>query len=372
MFPQPGAKAGTAELDVGLQVFAFYHANLHPRGSRFVHVCTRNCESPLLGLSSGWLRGQTLQKADSCGRILVRFAGPFQDPLLGPAESLDVSVPCALVRTSDSVGCPGASSSARAATSMNSTLLPKQRPLLSILLIRCWDYRAMSTWSDFAVASDGMLRDLLDGECGIFPSLAGEFELYTAFVRSSSDLKILSEHWAQAVLAGQNQVVWYFLWPCQSADANTSSGCVRERDFFDLQQRMERVGLRSGWPHPHMLYAQLAGKLWVPQMSLNRDYRIPPTVRVHHADVRRNSHSVAAQAIDDLVRLRDHVWGSGSTRDVSSFRGVAKLGFSWQGDDVVPFEGPKNLADVLRRLLAGRGNEQLSCIAACLHETGVV
>lgn len=86
MFPQPGAKAGAAEFDVGLQVFAFYHANLHPRGGRFVHVCTRSRESPLLGLSSGWLRGQTLQKADSSGRILVRFAGPFQDALLGPAD----------------------------------------------------------------------------------------------------------------------------------------------------------------------------------------------------------------------------------------------------------------------------------------------
>ncbi|CAE7307532.1 ebh [Symbiodinium microadriaticum] len=361
MFPQPGAKAGAAEFDVGLQVFAFYHANLHPRGSRFVHVCTRSRESPLLGLSSGWLRGQTLQKADSSGRILVRFAGPFQDPLLGPAETLDISVPHELVRTADSIGFADERSSARAATSTTS-LLPRQRPLLSILLIRCWDYRAMSTWSDFAVANDGMLRDLLDGECGIFPSLAGEFELYTAFVRTSTDLKILSEDWAQAVLAGQNQVVWYFLWPCQNADADVSSGCVRERDFFHLQQRMERVGLRSGWPHPHMLYEQLAGKLWVPQMSLNRDYRIPPTVRVHHADVRRNSHSAAAQAIDDLVHLRDHVWSGSSTRDVSSFRGVAKLGFSWQGDDVVPFEGAKNLADVLCRLLEGRGNEQLSCL----------
>merc|ERR1719223_2523323 len=74
--------------------------------------------------------------------------------------------------------------------------------LLSALVVRWWDYWSNTTWSDYSVTSDGLHRDLVDGRCGLFPSLAGEFELYTAFVKHSSDLEGLSEHWAQAALQG--------------------------------------------------------------------------------------------------------------------------------------------------------------------------
>ncbi|CAE7558155.1 unnamed protein product [Symbiodinium natans] len=370
MLPEPGCRTGAQELDAGLPVIAFYHANLHPRGSRFVHVCTRSGRSPIAGLSSGWLRGEILQKADRSDHVLVRFAGPFQDPLAGFAETLDIPVPHALVRRADSV--LGADEDRavhdRCPKVWTRNSRPCQQPLLSVLLLRWWDYRANSTWSDFAVTNDGMLRDLMDGECGVFPSLAGEFELYTVFVQRSADLETLSENWAQAVLAGINQVVWYFLWPCPRSDADQVAGCVREHSFFQLQQRMERVGLRSGWPHPSMLYCQLAGKLWIPQMSLNRDYRVPPTVRVHHADVRRDPLAAAQHAIDDLLWLRREVWGDTPAENAfntSTVRGVAKLGFSWQGDDVIPFAGVENLGRVLCRL-AGQNNEQLTCVAACL------
>jgi len=241
--------------------------------------------------------------------------------------------------------------------------LPSLPPpmVLSVLVVRWWDYWSNTTWSDYSVTSDGLHRDLVDGRCGLFPSLAGEFELYTAFVKHSSDLEGLSEHWAQAALQGQHTVAWYFLWPQQLLDAHRSNGCVREQALFELCQRMERVGIRSGWPHPSQLYRQLCGKLWIPQMSLNPAYRVPPTTRVHYADMRCGAQAAADRAIDTLLGIRHKVWGMPPVSP-SSFRGVAKLGFSWQGDDVLPFQGSGNLARVLLKLFEQCRSEQLLCL----------
>ncbi|CAJ1377882.1 unnamed protein product [Effrenium voratum] len=335
MFPEPQVDRCLQAFEAGEEVLAFYHSNLHPRGHRFVHVCALKGQ-PLCGLSSGWLWA-TVQHLKRPGdpRVQVRFVGPFRDPLLGTVEVLDLQLPSGLVRPKG--------------------WAPAQ-PLLSVLLLRWWDYGVNPTWSDFAVTNDGMLRDLVDGPCGLFPVLAGEFELYTVFIKRSADLEAVLEHWAQAVLQGINTVVWYFLWPCLRRDADTEAGCVREKLFFDLQRRMERVGLRSGWPHPSMLYRQLCGKLWVSQMCLNKGFRVPPTVTVHYTDVRSDPHAAAQQALSSLERLRARLGGAGAAR------GVAKLGFSWQGDDVLPFDGVDNLARVLCRLLGKQGSEQLTCL----------
>lgn len=316
----------TCSLEVGRSVFAFYHSNLHR--TRSVQLCSGVSE-PLCGLSSGWLPATVLRISD---RITVSLAGPFMDPMLGGSDTLELSLPRSLVRTEAT------------------------RPLLSLLLFRWWDYRSNGTWSDYVVTSDGMLQDILDGPCGVFATLPGDFELYTVFVRASKDLEGISEHWAQAVLQGLNTVAWYFLWPCQGSEL---PGCVDEKQFFALQQRMERVGIRSGWPHPSALYRQLCGKLWVAQMSLNEAFRVPATVRVHCADVRNDPMTTALTAIQGLLRL------CGQSMAVEEFRGVTKLGFSWQGDDVLPFIGPENLARVLQTLLDQPQSEQPNCLAPC-------
>eukprot|EP00438_Fugacium_kawagutii_P027158 Skav219932 [mRNA] locus=scaffold4801:75977:76669:- [translate_table: standard] len=208
-----------------------------------------------------------------------------------------------------------------------------------------------------------MLRDLMDGPCGIFPVLAGDFEMYTMFVKKSEDLERVSEHWAQAVLQGLNAVVWYFVWPCQREDADTIPGCVNEQSFFALQRRMERVGLRSGWPHPSTLYRQLCGKLWLPQMSLHSEWGVPATVKVQFADIKRDGQAAAKRAIDSLMFVGAQR-GTSKQQSAKDFHGVAKLGFSWQGDDVLPFIGIGNLSRVLQRLLNQPGSEQLHCFAA--------
>ena len=337
-------------MTAGQEVLAFYHSNLHPQDHRFVHLCSNYFTQPLAGLSSGWLMATVLRdKTPEDTEVLVRFQGPFCDTLHGLADVVDMHLPEQLV-------CPAGGP-------------PKHQPLLSVLVVRWWDYTVNPTWSDYAVTNDGMLRDLMDGPSGIFTVLTGDFEMYTVFVQKSEDLEAISEHWAQAVLgAGLNTVAWYFVWPCQRADADTIPGCVGEQRFFALQQRMERAGIRSGWPHPSTLYRQLCGKLWLPQMSLHKEYRVPTTVKVHFADVRRDAQAAAKRAIDSLLVIGAHK-GS-STMPANGFHGVAKLGFSWQGDDVLPFVGILNLSRVLQRLLNQPGSEQLHCFAAWPATTG--
>jgi len=276
--------------------------------------------------------------------VHVRFSGLFRDAVAGCSEGLEMRVHASLVRLQGS----------------------QERPppvLLSVLAVRWWDYASNAAWSDYSVTSDGLHRDLIDGPCGPACTLAGEFEVLSAFVGCDADLGRLSEHWARAALRGANVVAWYLLWPQRSAAAGRAAGAVGERQLFALCERLERVGIRSGWPHPAGLYRQLCGKLWLPQMSLSREHRVPPTTAVQRADVRCDAARAAEQAVDALLRLRREVWGpaaGGASRE--EFQGVAKLGFSWQGDDVLPFRGVGNLARVLRRLLEQRHSEQCLCL----------
>lgn len=355
-FPEPRAPVRLRRIEAGEQVLAFYHSNHHPHGFRYVRVWHRIDVLPLVGLSSGWLRATALaawdpDEAEQRRRVgdndalylHVRFEGLFRDPVAGACDGLDMHVHASLVRPWDA----------------NSEQPPTA--LLSLLLVRWWDYWSNTVWSDYSVTSDGLLRDLVDGPCGPYAELAGEFEAFTAFVRFSSDLDKLSAHWAQAALRGTNTAAWYFLWPQQRVAADQTGGSVREQRFFALCQRMERAGIRSGWPHPSSLYRQLCGKLWIPAMSLCREHGLPPTTRVQYADVRVDPLRAAERALTSLAAIRREVWGQPPVSP-SEFRGVAKLGFSWQGDDVLPFHGVDNLARVLRRLLEQRHSEQLLCL----------
>lgn len=353
-FPEPRSPVILPALPVGSEVLAFFHANHHPNGLRYVRTLHRADITPLVGLSSGWLRATLLdgwdpveaQRMAAAGDmealyIHVRFNGVFRDTMAGASDGLDMPVHAGLVKVTGD---------------------KPPAVVLSALVVRWWDYWSNTTWSDYSVTNDGLLRDLVDGPCGMYATLAGEFEVYTVFVRCTLDVERISAHWAQAALHGANTVAWYFLWPQQSVFADRTGGCIREKALFALAQRMERCGIRSGWPHPSSLYRQLCGKLWIPQMSLNRDFRVPPTTRVQYADVSADAGRAADQAVAALRAIRREIWGDAEAVPEGELRGVAKLGFSWQGDDVLPFRGAENLARVLVRLLEQKKSEQVLCL----------
>eukprot|EP00811_Abedinium_folium_P025421 NODE_3631_length_2007_cov_9.115957.p1 GENE.NODE_3631_length_2007_cov_9.115957~~NODE_3631_length_2007_cov_9.115957.p1 ORF type:complete len:559 (+),score=132.98 NODE_3631_length_2007_cov_9.115957:96-1772(+) len=385
-------KDAATALPIPREVLAFYRANSHPGGYRYLHVPGPYVGAPLAGLSAGWLPAVLLEgeasklgESDSMFGIVegdaghtaddaaavsdaaapavadpllrVRFHGWFCDSYHGAVEGLEQSVPRTLLRPFVAGEVP-------------------PRPLLSLLCVRWWNYWEQNWWSDYNVTSDLMLCDLLDGPCSVHRTLPGEYEAYTVFVRCSEDLTLISEQWARWVLRGFHAAAWYFLWPTAiPPGVEQRPGCVCERAFFALAQRLERAGIRSAWPHPSQLYRLLCGKLWVPQMSLNRDYRVPPTVRVHFQEFAADSGSAVRTALQRLAEAQRLIWGEAAS-DASSpetIRGVAKLGFSWMGKDVIGFIGAAKLEQALRRLLFGTGgSEQVVCLVQSMVPAVIV
>lgn len=351
-------------LDGKRKVVAFYNSNHHPEGYRFVHVASPVFASPLVGISAGWLPGLVVSTdneasqangiASDAPSVRIRFHGWFCDPYRGSMESLEMMVPRHLVREQ--------METATDACEGESEAYQPQRPLLSILCVRWWDYWTTRWWSDYNVTSDHMLVDLFDGPCGVNQKLPGEYEVHTVFVRRSEDLSLVSDLWARCSLRGHQTVGWHFLWPTARAPGRDQrAGCVCERHFFDMLQRLERVGIRTCWPHPSQLYRLLCGKLWIAQMSLNTNYRVPATIRVHFQEFVTDPSGTAKSALEQLGAWHQHVWGD-VAETVENFKGVAKLGFSWQGKDVVPFVGPEGLEQALRKLLVAEGSMQLICL----------
>jgi len=234
---------------------------------------------------------------------------------------------------------------------------PPRQPLVSILCLRWYDYWSdPNPCSDYSILNDGYFTDLFHGPCSMGRLLSGEYEVYTIFVKSTRDLQQLSPLSLRAMLKGQNAAAWYFVWP-----SIEGTGFVREPEFFSFCQQMERAPLRSCWPHESTLYRQLCGKLWIPQMSLNGRYRVPPTTRVQYAEFQRNGRKAALRALDSIMRIRRTVWGKPEV-PVDSFRGVVKLGFSWCGSDVLPFQGLHSLVTNIRKLFESEACENTICL----------
>lgn len=167
----------------------------------------------------------------------------------------------------------------------------------------------------------------------------------------------------RSCLKGRHCVAWYLLWPVRGD--SMKAGCVCERRFFELCARMERVSLRSCWPHDSHTYSVLAGKMWACQMCLNKAYRVPPTTRVHFADFLRAPGKTASKAMATLTYLSETLWGTTLGAE-EECEGVIKLGFSWCGQDVLPFKGLASMVASLERLFNQWNSEQTVCLVQTL------
>jgi len=268
------------------------------------------------------------------------FRGGCRNLCSASCRTVDMDVPVALVRPRHSAPPP---------------------PLLSVLCLRWFDYWSDCQWSDYTVTSDTMLSDLFLGPLSVREQLAGEYEVCSVFVKTGNDLLGLDPHWLRGRLRGKRVVTWNLLWPVMTASAGRYDGCVGEREFFSCCARMERARLRSAWPHPSHLYRVLCGKMWIPQMCLSTQHRVPPTTRVHFAEFQRSGKRVARRALDHLMVLRSRLWSKAPV-PLNEFQGVVKLGFSWCGGDVLPFMGLESLCANIERLFTQPGCEQLICL----------
>lgn len=109
------------------------------------------------------------------------------------------------------------------------------------------------------------------------------------------------------------------------------------------------------------LYRFLCGKLWIPQMSLNEDYRVPPTVRIHYSDFKASGPIACSRALKALNSIQANVWGKDEV-SADAWKGVVKLGFSWGGFDVRPFKGLKSLEKNVQQLFEQKDCENPTCL----------
>lgn len=337
-------------------VRAFYHMNDHPGGFRYVRVPNSPPEGTpeavaTIGLSTGWIPATVAEdwkpgqkEAGQDDRVLVKLHGHFVDVYNldpEPVKGMYWRVKRSLVRQTSA-----ASSVARA---------PQAKLELSLLVVRWWDYynknnRRSRTHN---VANEEMLLDVLEGPHSPHAEFgeSGAYEVHSAFVRSGEDLEAISSSLAQNMRA-QQKAAFYFLWPTQRvAVEKKQAGCVSETSLFALMKRMEDLGVQSRWPHPRPLYRELSGKLWIARTSQGRpELRVPPTVMVDLERWQADQDSAVKDIITELKSIGDQ---GEQEKAVDSYRGVVKLGFSWMGEDVLPFTGPKELWKALTQLLDG-------------------
>lgn len=361
------AEALQRPLAVGEAVRAYYHMNDHPHGYRYVRMIdgapeeTPEGVGAAVGLSSGWIPA-TVQEdwkpgqasSDPQERVLVRLHGTFadaynQDPK--PVKGMYWRVPRSLVRPMG---------------------MPQLKLELSLVVFRWWDYwnQRNKRSRSHNVANEEMLLDVLQGPDSPHDAFGrqGAYEVYSAFVRGTSDLQNLGAQLA-AAMRGSRRVALYFLWPTQRpAVERRLPACVSETAFFQLQSRMEEAGIRTCWPHDQRLYRELSGKLWVPRVCRDLpELHVPATVRVDMDSWLADPRTTAEAIISELQQLRGK---APETHRASPglFRGVAKLGFSWMGEDVRPFSGPTELEKVLSQLLDGAPRDAVCLVQERVEE----
>jgi len=331
----------------GQEVVAFFNANRHPDGRRYVKVADRLTRSPVHGMSCGWVKAVVLERfgpdtavSQKEPLVSVRFHGTFHDPHPegGCVEELDMNVSPSLVKT-------------------NKFDVPPL--LLSVACVRWYDYWSQREWSDENVTSDKMLVDLFDGPGSMGEVMPGEYEVYTFFVRSSEDLTRIRGDLVRGMLKAPNISAWYFLRPTKHSVHD--GGYVSDYEFFEMCQLVERAGVPTGWPQATHLHRVLSGKFWTPQMSLNADFRVPATSRVHYQEFAEFGDEASKSALEALLDIRQSV-RSGTRPPVEEVKGVVKLGFSWDGEDVLPFHGVQSLTRVLERVFEQPNSTQIVCI----------
>ncbi|CAK0885294.1 unnamed protein product [Prorocentrum cordatum] len=248
MASRAAARDAPGPLKAGSGVWAFYHAPSHRQGFRYVRLLEseeggRPAEAApgagTVGLSTGWVEATVAEDwrpAEGGGKsaqVVVHLRGFFADPYRPDPEPVD----CMYWKLGRGLVRP----------------LDESRPPveLSLFVARWWQYdnpeaRARS----HNILHKGLMEDVLEGKGSPHEAFgtAGQYEVYTAFVRGGEDLDALGEGLA-AQLHSRRRAALYFLWPSQRLGRERfAAGYVAERSLTGLMRRMEAGGVRPGPP----------------------------------------------------------------------------------------------------------------------------
>eukprot|EP00397_Hematodinium_sp_SG-2012_P016465 GEMP01016798.1.p1 GENE.GEMP01016798.1~~GEMP01016798.1.p1 ORF type:complete len:370 (+),score=100.25 GEMP01016798.1:537-1646(+) len=202
---------------------------------------------------------------------------------------------------------------------------------------------------------------------GLQEFLPCDFETFTLFLKSSEDAVRFQESALTTMMKGRHRAALFYLWPTQKCHASDEKAFCEERAFFGLMERVEAAGVPSRYPAPAHLYRLLCGKQMYTNMCLNKEFKVPVSVRVHASEVLRDPEEAARNSLAALNSLRKMLWNKGP-----SDGGVIKLGFSWMGKDVLPYRGESELRNKLVEIFSKMQQIPTSCFVQEFVDSRIV
>jgi len=262
-------------------------------------------------------------------------------------------------------------------------------PALSLLLVRWGGEHPVGAgvegdggWGKFGCPPcDEYVSAMVSGGVSCHPLLGGkdgrlcDFEIFNIFVRNSRDAFDMQQMapWLAAMLQGNKKVSFWMLWPAEWEDAGGAdyAGYVERRAMFCAMRACEAAGLRSGFPHPADLYEVITSKSWLAALALQPAAHLPAATLVSKGSVVNDPRRAAKHALAALSQIRHRSpfpVGPGErpapsvVNKAGIWKGVVKLGWSWEGRFVLSFEGEEQLAARLTEMMSQPGCLASSCI----------
>lgn len=194
---------------------------------------------------------------------------------------------------------------------------------------------------------------------GAYQNLGADYETISVFVQNSEDLASIRPCQVLPLMRGSVRAGAYFLWPIEFADGHEYPGYVERDRLIRVMTLAEAAGIPTRFPHSAHLYKVFASKEWTTWCCLQPKLKVPLTTQVSRSSISMDARQAAQLALSALASLQKFraSWSEDvQMRVPGPPKGIAKLGYSWEAQDVVKWTNPQQLADGLFDLASQEGS----------------
>jgi hypothetical protein len=232
---------------------------------------------------------------------------------------------------------------------------PPPVPAASLFVLRPADGDDVNEWDENSwghtgsSVSDTYIHNIFAN--GVHAQLGPDYEVMTTFIRNSGEMDKISEQYIRSAFSGRHLGSMMFGWVCAFEDdpvPNCAAGFLNSDKFFNLQRRLEAIGIHSRFPHPSHFHRTIIAKDLYANLCLNSKLRLPKCVKINRASARTDPTGAARKAIHNLESLMNG-------RSLGTLGGVTKLGYSWEAMDVRTFNGVEGLSSQISDLFFQNG-----------------
>ena len=295
-------------LKAGTSVRAFYDMYDHPHGYRFVKMLEMprdglalDSDPPVVGVSQGWIPATVAEDYDpkQCAGdgVLVKLHGFFEDAYREekPVCGMLWKVHPALI-------------------SLRSSAPVKIE--LSLVVVRWKEYWTRTTSSrSHNILNESLIKDVTAGEGSCKEALGsrGAYEVISIFASTRDHLEAVPQELLVSSMRGFRKAGLFFIWPSLKGkeQGHVDAGAMKK-----LVTGLERLGVKTCWPHPWSLYEDLVSKQWASRECSRLELRIPPTTSVSCESLAaRGGKAMASAAIAELQRISRERGGTPLPKD---------------------------------------------------------